>query len=97
MITSNEAINNLKAFLVGGEDAPEYAPDGVLSMKHLSIEKFARASNVTRTAVYNYINNVNRPTLYTLRKMAEALEIPLDEILNYCTPAQHGRPKTKSL
>ncbi len=95
MTVEPETVNKLRALLVGGEGSPEYAPDGVLAMKKLSVEKFARACNVTRTAIYNYINNVNRPTLYVLRKMSETLEIPLDEILQYCTPAQFGRPRTK--
>jgi transcriptional regulator with XRE-family HTH domain len=91
-----DTINNLKALLTGGEGAPDYAPDGLLALRKLSVEKLARASNITRTAVYNYINNVNRPTDYVLKSMSEALSIPYAEMLSYCTPAPFGRPRTRN-
>ncbi len=91
----NEIINNLKPLLIGGEGAPDYAPEGLLAHRKLSVEKLARASNVTRTAVYNYINGVNRPTTPVLRKMCDTLGVPFEVGLEYCTPALTGRPPAK--
>lgn len=88
-------INNLKAFLFGGEGAPEFAPEGLLNLRKLTVERLARASNVTRTAVYNYTKNINRPTIETLRRMCEALDVPVELGLQYCTPSKAGRPSLK--
>jgi hypothetical protein len=90
-----EVVNNLRALLIGGEGAPEYAPEGMLYLRKLSVERLARACKVTRTAVYNYIESKNRPTTPVLRRMGEALELPFELVLEYCTPASVGRPPKK--
>lgn len=92
---SDEKINNLRALLIGGDGAPGYAPDGLLTYRELSVEKLARLCRVTRTAMYNYISGTNRPTAPVLRRMCEALDIPYEVGLEFCTPAQVGRPPVK--
>lgn len=88
----DEVVNNLRALLLGGEGAPPYAPAGLLQKKAFSVETLARAAGITRTSVYNYINNKKRPTPETLRRICAALEIPFREGLNYCTPSKVGYP-----
>lgn len=88
----DEVVNNLRALLLGGEGAPHYAPTGLLERKALSVETLARAAGITRTSVYNYINNKKRPTPETLRRICAALEIPFQEGLAYCTPSKLGPP-----
>lgn len=88
----NEPVNNLKSFLIGGEGAPEIAPDGLLNLRGLSVERLARAARITRTAVYFYIEGKSRPTGPVLARMCEALQVPLELGLEYCTPATVGRP-----
>lgn len=85
-------INYLGIFLQGGVGAPAYAPDGVLKYRGISVEQLARASSITRTTIYNYINGVNRPTAPVLRQICAALSLPFEEGLKYCTPAIIGRP-----
>jgi hypothetical protein len=69
--------------------------EGMLYLRKLSVERLARACKVTRTAVYNYIESKNRPTTPVLRRMGEALELPFELVLEYCTPASVGRPPKK--
>ncbi|MFZ0517382.1 MAG: helix-turn-helix transcriptional regulator, partial [Acidobacteriaceae bacterium] len=80
----------------GGEGAPAYAPDGLLTLRGLSVERLARASNITRTAVYFYIDGKCRPRHKTLLRMCQVLEVPYDEGAKYCTPATTGRPRQSS-
>jgi hypothetical protein len=94
-IRRDEELNNLKALLIGGEGAPTFAPDGMLNLRGLSVEKLARASKVTRTAVYGYISGRHRPTTKVLRNMCEILNLPFELGLEYCTPASVGRPRGK--
>ena len=89
---ANEVVNKIRALLYGGDEAPAYAPEGMLERKGLSVEKFARAIGVTRTSVYNYINDKKRPTTETLRRISEALELPFEEMLTFCTPSKVGHP-----
>jgi transcriptional regulator with XRE-family HTH domain len=91
-----EPVNNLKAFLIGGDGALDFAPDGLLALRKMSVEQLARASKVTRTAVYNYINGINRPTTLVLRRLCENLQVPFELGLEYCSPASSGRPPAKS-
>lgn len=85
--------NNLRALLIGGEGSPEYAPEGLLALRRMSVMQLARKARVTRTAVYNYINGVNRPTAPVLRKVCEALGVLFEEGLRYCDPAPVGNPR----
>lgn len=86
-------MNNLRAFFTSGEGAPEYAPDGLLTLRGLSVERLARASSITRTAVYFYIDGKCRPTHATLLRMCRVLEVSYEEGVKYCTPATVGRPR----
>lgn len=88
----SEIVNNLRALLLGGEGAPEYAPQGLLEMKNFSVEKLARLSGVTRTSIYHYMSNKRRPTPETLSSICATLDIPYEEGLAYITPSKIGSP-----
>ena len=92
-----DTLNNLRAFLIGGEGAPAYAPDGMLTKCQLSVEKLARACRLTRAAVYLYIKGQSRPTEPVLLQMCAVLGVPFEEGLRYCTPATVGRPRSKKV
>ena len=91
----NEILNNLKAFLIGGDGAPSIAPNGLLALRNLSVEKLARAARITRTMVYLYIEGKSRPTEPVLARMCEVLQVPVGLGREYCTPATTGRPPRK--
>src|SRR6185437_8521206 len=92
MPPTHESLNNLRAFLLGGPGAPEYAPEGLLALRGMSVEQLARASNITRTAVYFYIEGTSRPTARTLRSICTSLDVRFERGLEFCTPATTGRP-----
>ena len=94
---SEEDLNNLRAFLLGGDGAPVYAPDGLLEFSGLSPEQLARACGITRTAIYFYIERKCRPTTRILRQIAAAVGVRFDQVLEYCTPAPVGRPPKTDL
>jgi transcriptional regulator with XRE-family HTH domain len=85
-------LNNLAAFLIGGDGAPDYAPNGLLAARKLAVEQLANASGVTRTAIYTYITGDSRPTAPVLRKICESLGVRFEEGLKFCTPSTIGRP-----
>lgn len=87
-----ERLNRLGVLLKGGSGAPPSAPNGLLLLRNMSIEDLARASNLTRTTIYNYINGEDWPTAPSLRRICEALDIAFEQGLRYCTPVEPGRP-----
>lgn len=86
-----EGKNELKDLFLGGENAPKEYPLGLLQAKGLSVEKFARKSNLTRASVYYYLQDKRRPTLESVDRMARALEVDIDLLLQYVTPREEGR------
>ena len=91
-----EQLNNLRAFLLGGEGTPTHAPQGLLALRGMTVEQLARAAKLTRTAIYSYIEAKCTPTVPTLRRICEALGAQFQEALNYCTPVPIGRPRRQS-
>lgn len=61
----------------------------------LSVEQFARSIGKTRTAVYYYMHDKNRPTEEVAASMAHVLGVPLEDVLRQYTPRKSGRPRTK--
>jgi transcriptional regulator with XRE-family HTH domain len=55
-------------------------------------EQFAHRVGVSRTTIYRYIYDMDRPTEDTMLKMCRVLEIPLEEGLRQYTPKRNGRP-----
>lgn len=58
----------------------------------LSLEQFANLVGVTRTMLYNYINDTNRPSTQTMSRICNILEVPLIEGLQQYTEKKAGRP-----
>jgi|GEM_PF-3476056 len=87
-----EIKNRLKELLMGDPTAKTNAGrTGYLKMNGLSVEQFARKSGVTRTSIYFYMNDRSRPTLDTLVRMSEAMQIPLSELKQHCPTRNPGR------
>ena len=57
-----------------------------LAARGLSIERFAREVGVTRTSVYYYLSDHNRPTTQTMARMCKFLSVPLEDGLKQYTP-----------
>jgi transcriptional regulator with XRE-family HTH domain len=74
-------FNNLKDWL-----------PGKIRATGLSFEQFARAVGITRTMIYNYIDDKNRPETQTMVKICQLLQVPLEEGLSQYTPRKVGRP-----
>lgn len=63
-----------------------------LEQMEMSIEQFANLAGITRTAVYNYLNDRNRPSTQTMARMCEVLGVPLLEGLQQYSEKKAGRP-----
>jgi transcriptional regulator with XRE-family HTH domain len=50
----------------------------------LSQEELANKCNLSRNAIYNYENNKRAPTIATLLKIAENLDMPASDLLDNC-------------
>jgi transcriptional regulator with XRE-family HTH domain len=59
----------------------------------MSVEQFARAIGKTRTAVYYYLHDKNRPVEEVAAAMAHVLNVPVEEVLRQYTPRRQGRPR----
>jgi transcriptional regulator with XRE-family HTH domain len=84
--------NDLRTFLLGGEGAPTYAPEGLLARRKITIEQLAEASKISRTVIYMYVAGTSRPTAPTFRRICDALNVRYYDSLKFCTPAKMGRP-----
>jgi DNA-binding phage protein len=56
------------------------------------IEALARRSNISRTALYRYLNDDDRPSEETMARICRALGVDLAEGLRQYTPKRNGRP-----
>jgi DNA-binding Xre family transcriptional regulator len=79
-------INKVRELLLGGEGAPDYAPNGLLTKRDLTVEQLANRAGISRTSVYFYLERKCFPTTVTFKRICAALEIPFSEGLRYCTP-----------
>jgi transcriptional regulator with XRE-family HTH domain len=55
-------------------------------------EQFAHRVGVSRTTIYRYIYDMDRPTEDTMLKMCRVLDIPFEEGLRQYVPKKNGRP-----
>lgn len=74
-------MNNIKQWLLP-----------LLQQQSLSVEELANKVGITRTAVYNYLSDRNRPTEQTMKRITEALGVPFEEGLRQYTPKTVGFP-----
>lgn len=58
----------------------------------LTFEQFARKSKVSRTAIYNYMSDADRPESDTMVRMCRILGVPFEEGLRQYTPKKRGNP-----
>ena len=49
--------------------------------KSLTQDELAAKSNLSKNAIWNYENNKRQPNIETLKKIANALDIPVSELL----------------
>jgi transcriptional regulator with XRE-family HTH domain len=68
--------------------------EGLLQLHNLSVEQLAVRCNLTRAAVYYYLNGKTRPSPNSLAKMCDVLGFPYTEALKYITPRVPGRRKS---
>lgn len=64
----------------------------LLDSQGMSVEELAQRAGITRTAIYNYIGDHNRPTEQSMAKICHVLGVPLEEGLRQYTPKKNGRP-----
>jgi transcriptional regulator with XRE-family HTH domain len=62
-----------------------------LKEKQLSVERFARSIGLTRAAVYNYLNDEDRPSEQVMKRMCDVLGRPFEEGLKQYVPKKEGR------
>jgi transcriptional regulator with XRE-family HTH domain len=58
----------------------------------LTFEQFARKVKVSRTAIYAYMVDNNRPETQTMVRICRVLGVPLEEGLRQYTPKKRGNP-----
>lgn len=56
----------------------------------LSVEQLAHRTGVSRTSIYRYLYDQDRPTEHTMVKMCRALDVPFEEGLRQYTPRRIG-------
>jgi transcriptional regulator with XRE-family HTH domain len=59
----------------------------------LTVEEFADLCKLSRTAVYNYLTDKNRPSEQTMKRMCDVLGVSFEEGLRQYTPRPSGRRK----
>ncbi|NCB01968.1 MAG: XRE family transcriptional regulator [Spirochaetia bacterium] len=53
----------------------------ILTEKNITISAVSRESGLTRSYIYKVLSGRHSPTIYTLSRFAEALEMPLSELI----------------
>jgi transcriptional regulator with XRE-family HTH domain len=66
-----------------------------LAERGWSVEKLANHSGISRTAVYRWMYDDDRPEEETMLKVCRALDVPLEEGLRQYVPKKKGRPGRK--
>lgn len=74
-------FNNIKPWLISHLDRLGW-----------SVETFAEKCDLSRTAVYFFMEDTNRPGVESMAKMCKVLQVPLEEGLRQYTPKKVGRP-----
>lgn len=70
---------------------PTWIPQ-MAAKKGVTIERLGQLSGVSKTAMYNYLYDMDRPSEKTMLKMTRALGIDFEEGLRQYTPKRNGRP-----
>ena len=53
----------------------------ILKEKDFTISEISKESGLTRSYIYKVLNGKHSPTIYTLSRFADALEISLSELI----------------
>lgn len=68
----------------------------ILEQKQISVEDLARAAGCTRSAIYYYISDRNRPSTQKMAAICRVLGVSLEEALQQYTERPVGRPSRKT-
>src|SRR5258705_8516539 len=60
--------------------------------KGITLERLAQLSGISKSAIYRYLYDQDRPSEKTMLKMTRALGIEFEEGLKQYTPNKNGRP-----
>ena len=71
----------------------ETGAPGMLEVLQMSVEEFAVACGVTRSAVYYYLNGKSLPSSKTMHKMATVLGIPSERLFALLPTREEGRQR----
>lgn len=82
MEKNHEGYNKIREWLVP-----------LLRERRVSVEWLARRTGVSRTIIYNYLRDVNRPTSRTMLGITRALGVPFEEGLKQYTENKLGAPR----
>jgi transcriptional regulator with XRE-family HTH domain len=58
----------------------------------LTPEKLGHRAKISRTTVYRYMYDENRPTAQTMLRICRVLGVPFEEGMGQYTPKKNGRP-----
>ena len=70
---------------------PVWIPEQLMRLG-LTKEQLAHRLGVSRTSIYRYIYDMDRPSKDTMLKMCRVMGVPLEEGLRQYTPKKNGRP-----
>jgi len=59
----------------------------------LTLEQVAHRIGVSRTMMYEYLQDTARPSEQTMLKMCRLFKVPFEEGLSQYTPKTNGRPR----
>jgi transcriptional regulator with XRE-family HTH domain len=64
-----------------------------LAERDMSVAELAKATGVSRAAIYLYLNDQSRPSGYHMARMCQVLGVPIREGLEAYVDKQRGRPR----
>lgn len=70
----------------------EYWMMPLIVKNKLTVETLARKVKVSRSAIYAYFTDRNRPTSQTMLRICHVLGVPFEEGLSQYSPRKRGRP-----
>ncbi len=72
---------------------PKWLPAQIAKAGIEGYEALARRSGLSRTAIYRYLNDEDRPSTQAAVRICRALGVPLEDMLRQYTMKPVGRPR----